>query len=159
MSLVKTTGYANGITTESDYNEVPSIYNLRERTEEDKLFEVNHSVRDLILELETKTSTITEQKMKTKHNKKRNTAFVYEALIKEATVAILKNETDKHTKVVDLIKKYFNGDSILRKDLDCYRSLYENQNLSPETCARIITESKFRRKMITPDHLLRNKVK
>ena len=62
MSLVKTTGYANGITTESDYNEVPSIYNLRERTEEDKLFEVNHSVRDLILELETKTSTITEQK-------------------------------------------------------------------------------------------------
>tara|TARA_R110002072_G_scaffold93500_1_gene207131 strand:- start:133 stop:972 length:840 start_codon:yes stop_codon:yes gene_type:complete len=93
--------------------------------------------------------------MKTKHNKKRNTAFVYEALIKEATVAILKNETDKHTKVVDLIKKYFNGDSILRKDLDCYRSLYENQNLSPETCARIITESKFRRKMITPDHLFK----
>jgi len=93
--------------------------------------------------------------MKTKHNKKRNTAFVYEALIKEATVAILKNETEKHTKVVQLIKKYFNGDSILRKDLDCYRSLYENQNLDPDTCGRIIAESKFRRKMIAPDQLFK----
>ena len=93
--------------------------------------------------------------MKTKHNKKRNTAFVYEALIKEATVAILKNETEKHTKVVQLIKKYFNGDSILRKDLDCYRSLYENQNLDPDTCGRIIAESKFRRKMIASDQLFK----
>ncbi len=93
--------------------------------------------------------------MKTKHNKKRNTAFVYEALIKEATVAILKNETEKHTKVVQLIKKYFNGDSILRKDLDCYRSLYESQDLDPDICGRIIAESKFRKKMIAPDQLFK----
>ena len=33
--------------------------------------------------------------MKTKHNKKRNTAFVYEALIREATVAILKEDLKK----------------------------------------------------------------
>jgi len=62
MSLVKPSGYTNGITTESDYSKVPSIYNLRERSEEDKLFEVNHAVRDLIMELETKSSIITEQK-------------------------------------------------------------------------------------------------
>ena len=32
--------------------------------------------------------------MKVKHNKKRNTAFVYEALIREGTNAILKKDLD-----------------------------------------------------------------
>ena len=36
--------------------------------------------------------------MKIKHNKKRNTAFVYEILIKEATVAILKKDTKRRNK-------------------------------------------------------------
>ena len=38
--------------------------------------------------------------MKLKHNKKRNTAFVYEALIKEATSALLKNNAEKREKIV-----------------------------------------------------------
>ena len=35
--------------------------------------------------------------MKVKHNKKRNTAFVYEALINEATVAVLKDDFERST--------------------------------------------------------------
>ena len=46
--------------------------------------------------------------MKVKHNKKRNTAFVYESLIKEATVAILKNDGSRRDRVVKIIKKHFN---------------------------------------------------
>ena len=38
--------------------------------------------------------------MKTRHNKKRNTALVYEALIREATVSILKEEHETKNKVV-----------------------------------------------------------
>ena len=45
--------------------------------------------------------------MKIKHNKKRNTAFVYEALIKEATEAIVKNDLEKKQKIVKIIKNYF----------------------------------------------------
>ena len=37
--------------------------------------------------------------MKIKHNKKRNTAFVYEALIREATVAIVKQDNERKNKV------------------------------------------------------------
>ena len=37
--------------------------------------------------------------MKTRHNKKRNTALVYEALIREATVSILKEEHETKNKV------------------------------------------------------------
>lgn len=93
--------------------------------------------------------------MKTKHNKKRNTAFVYEALVKEATVAVLKKETDKHTKVVNIIKKYFSKDSILKRDLECYQSLYENQDLPESMCTGLIAESKFRKKMIASDQLFK----
>ena len=59
--------------------------------------------------------------MKVKHNKKRNTAFVYEALIREGTNAILKKDLEKRNKVVQIIRKHFNGDTELRQDLDCYR--------------------------------------
>ena len=44
--------------------------------------------------------------MRIKHNKKRNTAFVYEALINEATVAILKKNPERRNKAIKLIKFY-----------------------------------------------------
>ena len=72
--------------------------------------------------------------MKIKHNKKRNTAFVYEALVREGTSAILQGDVERRNKVVSIIKKHFPKDSILRKDLECYRSLYESNNLSESNC-------------------------
>ena len=81
--------------------------------------------------------------MKIKHNKKRNTAFVYESLIKEATVAILKKDSERKKKVVGIIKKHFTADSLLKKDLECYRSLYEAIGLKEKTSERILKEAKL----------------
>ncbi len=81
--------------------------------------------------------------MKIKHNKKRNTAFVYEALIREGTSAILQGDHDRKNTVVRLIKKHFAPDSILYKELQCYRSLYETRGLEKETCEKIIKEAKL----------------
>ena len=92
-------------------------------------------------------------RMKTRHNKKRNTAFIYESLIVEATVSVLKKDTERQDKAVNIIKKYFNTDSILRKDLECYRSLYEEQDLDEKTCRRIINEAKIQQKLINPTGL------
>jgi len=86
--------------------------------------------------------------MKIKHNKKRNTAFVYEALIVEATVAILKKDTNRQTKALNIIKRHFKSGSALKKDLECYRSLYENQNLSIDTSRRIINEARLQRRLV-----------
>ena len=91
--------------------------------------------------------------MKAKHNKKRNTAFVYEALIKEATIAVLKNDNERSKKAVDIIREHFNSDSLLTKDLECYRSLYENQSLEPEMSEKILREANISRRMINPDDL------
>ena len=97
--------------------------------------------------------------MKIKHNKKRNTAFVYEALVKEATVAILKNDSEKRDKAIKIIKKHFKPGSVLKKDLDCYRSLCENQNLDRLTAEKILKEVKLQKRLIDPNGLFKQQTK
>ena len=76
-----------------------------------------------------------------KHNKKRNTAFIYECLIREATVAIIKNDTEKQNKVVAVIKKHFAPTSILSEHLQCYKSLYETTTLPQHLIEKVLKES------------------
>jgi hypothetical protein len=97
--------------------------------------------------------------MKIKHNKKRNTAFIYESLIREATVAIIKKDDTKKQKVVNVIKEYFSVGSVLKKDLDCYQSLYTHQNLNKETSERILLETKIQRRMINPQQIFDEQTK
>jgi len=93
--------------------------------------------------------------MKTKHNKKRNTAFVFEALVREATVAILKNDSETRDKATKLIRKHFKVGSALKKDLDCYRSLYENQRLDRLTAEKILKEVKIQKHILDQQGLFR----
>ena len=78
--------------------------------------------------------------MKIRHNKKRNTAFVYEALVKEVTVAIIKNDKERKSKVINILKKHFKDGSALAKQLECYRSLYETRSISERASEKIIQE-------------------
>jgi len=80
--------------------------------------------------------------MKIRHNKKRNTAFIYESLVREVTVAAMKKDKRRHKIAVSLLKKHFKEGSILKQHLDCYRSLYENQNIDQRTAERILIEAK-----------------
>ena len=91
--------------------------------------------------------------MKIKHNKKRNTAFVYEALIREATVSIIKQDDQRKDKVFSIIKKHFNQDSLLYKDLECYRSLYEDTAPNEEMANKILLEVKAQKRLIDPSGL------
>jgi len=93
--------------------------------------------------------------MKTKHNKKRNTAFVFEALVKEATVAILKQDISRKNAAVQLIKTHFKQGTLLRKDLECYRSLYESNNLDRTTSEKILKEAKLQRHFIDAQSLFK----
>ena len=40
-----------------------------------------------------------------KHNKKRNTAFLYESLVKELTKTIVRQQEGRKEKIVNIIKK------------------------------------------------------
>ena len=93
--------------------------------------------------------------MKIKHNKKRNTAFVFESLMREATVAVIRGDESRKEAVVNIIKKHFKPGSILKQHLECYRSLYENQDLCLETSEKILREAKMASRLVDPTGLFK----
>ena len=80
--------------------------------------------------------------MKMKHNKKRNTAFLYESLIKELTKAIVRKDNAKRTIVVEIIKKYFHKNSVLKEQLDVYSNLLNTNSNNKDYIVRLMHESK-----------------
>ena len=73
------------------------------------------------------------QKLKLKHNKKRNTAFLFESLTKELTKAIVNKDEATKQVILSIMKEHFKKGSILAKELDVYKSLYETRGLKKET--------------------------
>ncbi len=81
------------------------------------------------------------QKSKLKHNKKRNTAFLYESLTKELTRCIVAGDIQSRNKIVQICKNFFNSESVLQKELQFYNVLRENNNLDSRTAERLVQEA------------------
>jgi len=78
-----------------------------------------------------------------KHNKKRNTAFLYESLVKELTKAIVRQQEKRKQKVLIIIKENFNKSSILKRELDLYKSILENKDkMTKEFTNQFLVETK-----------------
>jgi len=80
--------------------------------------------------------------MRLKHNKKRNTAFVYEALVRELTESVVKNNKNKQNKIVSIIKDHFGGSSVLKEELDLYKSIYETREIEKNLAEKIMYQVK-----------------
>jgi len=78
-----------------------------------------------------------------KHNKKRNTAFIYETLTRELTKAIVSNAPAKKKNIVSLIKEHFAHGSVLREELRLYQALLETTNIHQKVAERLLQETKF----------------
>jgi hypothetical protein len=92
--------------------------------------------------------------VKFKHNKKKNSAFLYEALVLELTKAILKKDESSKTKIASLIKESFRFDTSLHQELKLYHSLTKTQNAHPRTAERILSEVLKQREIIDKKRLL-----
>jgi len=77
-----------------------------------------------------------------KHNKKRNTAFLYECLIRELTKAIIQEDKQKQTKVKSILREFFTKGKVLSKELDLYRSLMESKELDQNFSKRLMVETR-----------------
>jgi len=80
--------------------------------------------------------------MKLRHNKKRNTAFLYESLIRELTKAVVKKDDTLKEKIVKMIKENFKGDSEIAKELRLYKTLEETSGLDLYTAERLVAEAR-----------------
>jgi hypothetical protein len=79
---------------------------------------------------------------KTRHNKKRNTAFLYEALVRELTKSIVSKDGERKQTILSIMKEHFAAGTTLRKELDLFKDLYENTSMHPYTCEKLIQEVK-----------------
>jgi uncharacterized small protein (DUF1192 family) len=81
-----------------------------------------------------------QEKSKLKHNKKRNTAFLYESLVKELTRAVVNKDNETKAKIVSICKEFFSAGKILKKELELYSVLNESAELDQRFAERLIPE-------------------
>ena len=82
--------------------------------------------------------------MRLKHNKKRNTAFLFEALTREYVKSVVKKNIARQITVKNIIKEHFSKGSVLNQELMIYKEILESKNLTKETAEILLNESKNR---------------
>jgi len=80
--------------------------------------------------------------MKFNHNKKRNTALIYEMLVREITRTMMHENNAKKNTISRLFKKYFHKGSTLGREYSIYKSLNESRVLDSELFSRVLFEAK-----------------
>ena len=78
-----------------------------------------------------------------RHNKKRNTAFIYETLARELTKSIVEKNDQRKNKVMSILKEYFISGHILARELELYDTLLETKNIQEKLAERILQEVKI----------------
>lgn len=83
------------------------------------------------------------QKQKMKHNKKRNTAFLYEALVKELTKSVVKKQAGRKRSIVSILKEHFSKGTILHSELTLYKGIHETRKMERKIAEKLLFESKI----------------
>jgi hypothetical protein len=91
---------------------------------------------------------------KFKHNKKRNSAFLYEALIQELTKAVFEKNVEKQQAVLSMVKESFSKNTLMYKELKLYESLTKTNDIDELTAEKIINETKKQHSLIDQKELI-----
>ena len=75
---------------------------------------------------------------KLKHNKKRNTAFLYESLVRELTKTILEKNEPQRGKIMEILQASFGDSTCLSKELECYRNLLAESGLNTRAAEKLV---------------------
>ena len=98
--------------------------------------------------------------MKYNHNKKRNTALIYEVLINELTKATLSGNSKKREKIVGVLKEFFGKGKTLSKELEIYESLAGNTLYETRSVIeKIVVESKKQFKLLDRKQIFNQQTK
>ena len=82
---------------------------------------------------------------KIKHNKKRNTAFLYEALVRELTKASLEKDAARKNTTVSILKEFFSNGKPLARELKLYQNIMVTKVEDKRLAEKIIFESRIER--------------
>lgn len=80
--------------------------------------------------------------MKLKHNKKRNTAFLYEVLVRHLTKSVLEKNANKKAVIAGIIKEHFGKRTTLKRELEVYRAIADQKSLDYHLAEKLVFEAK-----------------
>lgn len=75
-----------------------------------------------------------------KHNKKRNTAFIYEVLVREIIKQTINQNKEKRDIAINVVKEAFKKGTELRKELELYKTLMETNSLNERVAEKLMFE-------------------
>ena len=81
--------------------------------------------------------------MRLRHNKKRNTAFLFEILAKEVAKALYRKDNERANLIKMIIGENFNSSTILGKELKLYKAITETNGLDMYTADKLLQETKL----------------
>lgn len=76
-----------------------------------------------------------------RHNKKKNTLFIYEVLIRELTRCIMREDKQQKKEIVSILKTFFAKDKPLAKEIELYKVLSETTGLKEPMARRLLSET------------------
>jgi hypothetical protein len=97
--------------------------------------------------------------VRVKHNKKRNTAFLYEVLVKELTKAVVDKNPYRKRFISHLIKEGFSASAILGKELQHYQTLLETYDLELHVAEKLLYETKNARSQLDSKNIFDSQTK
>tara|TARA_R110000764_G_scaffold79801_2_gene158754 strand:- start:264 stop:1100 length:837 start_codon:yes stop_codon:yes gene_type:complete len=89
-----------------------------------------------------------------RHNKKRNTAFLYEALLKEVTKAIISGDKKTKKTAISILKESFAPRTILSEELELYKTLLETKEVDNLIAEKIVFQVRQARNDISESDIV-----
>ena len=89
-----------------------------------------------------------------RHNKKRNTAFLYEALLKEVTKAIISGDKKTKRTAISILKESFAPKTILSEELELYKTLLETKEVDNLVAEKIVFQVRQARNDISESDIV-----
>ena len=93
--------------------------------------------------------------MAKRHNKKRNTAFLYEVLIRELTKSIVRKDNNRKLAIVSILKEGFGKGTALYRELQLYKDVVSTNGLEPEYAEKFINYLKMEHEKLDKETLFK----
>jgi len=91
--------------------------------------------------------------MRQRHNKKRNTAFLYEILVREAAKTVINKDFKRKIQIVSLIKEHFGKETEMAKEIELYNTLRQSDNIEEYVAEKLIQEAKKEYERLNHDRI------
>ena len=93
------------------------------------------------------------KKIRYRHNKKRNTAFLFETLVKEMAKSVVQKDNERQGITAQIIKEHFRKGTVLYRQLSLYRALNESRGWEQKRAERLLSEVRRDQEKISPKQL------